>query len=49
MARNMKKDQIIGEYIILTLATIILDIGVYFFKFPNNFSFGGVTLGQKAM
>lgn len=43
MARNMKKDQIIGEYIILTLATIILDIGVYFFKFPNNFSFGGVT------
>ena len=43
MARNMKKDQIIGEYMILTLATIILDIGVYFFKFPNNFSFGGVT------
>ena len=27
----------------LTLATVVLDVGVYFFKFPNNFSFGGVT------
>lgn len=43
MARSMKKDQIIIEYLILTLATIIMDVGVYFFKFPNNFSFGGVT------
>ena len=43
MIRSMKKDQVIIEYLILTLATIILDVGVYFFKFPNNFSFGGVT------
>lgn len=43
MARSMKKDQIIIEYLILTMATIIMDVGVYFFKFPNNFSFGGVT------
>ena len=28
---------------ILTLAVLCLDAGVYFFKFPNNFSFGGVT------
>lgn len=27
----------------LTLATVVLCIGVYIFKFPNNFSFGGVT------
>lgn len=28
---------------ILTAATLILVAGVYVFKFPNNFSFGGVT------
>lgn len=33
----------VREYGILTLATILLDLGVYFFKFPNNLSFGGVT------
>ncbi len=31
------------EFVMLTLATILLDVGVFFFKFPNNFSFGGVT------
>lgn len=31
------------DYLILTVAAAILNIGVYFFKFPNNFSFGGVT------
>ena len=31
------------EYAILTVATLILVVGVYVFKFPNNFSFGGVT------
>lgn len=31
------------EYTILTVATLILVMGVYIFKFPNNFSFGGVT------
>ena len=31
------------EYLMLTLATFILCIGVYVFKFPNSFSFGGVT------
>lgn len=43
MQRKMKTDKIIMEYLMLTIATIILDLGVYFFKFPNNFSFGGVT------
>lgn len=39
----MKAKKEIVEYLILTLATVVLVIGVYFFKFPNAFSFGGVT------
>ena len=31
------------EYFLLTVSTLILVVGVYLFKFPNNFSFGGVT------
>lgn len=31
------------EYLVLTLAVIVLVIGIYVFKFPNHFSFGGVT------
>ena len=33
----------IKEYFIITLATFIMSFGIYVFKFPNNFSFGGVT------
>ncbi|MEG2634314.1 MAG: YitT family protein [Oscillospiraceae bacterium] len=43
---NLKKNKLfinLKEYAILTGATVILIIGVYVFKFPNNFSFGGVT------
>ncbi len=35
--------RLLKEYGILVLAVLCLDAGVYFFKFPNNFSFGGVT------
>ena len=35
--------QNIHSYILLTVATLTMVIGVYFFKFPNNFCFGGVT------
>lgn len=38
-----KVKRILEEYTILTVATLILVVGVYVFKFPNNFSFGGVT------
>lgn len=31
------------RYVYLTLGTLILCVGNYFFKFPNNFSFGGVS------
>ena len=37
--------QNISRYIIITLSISIMTIGVYFFKFPNNFVFGGVTGG----
>lgn len=35
--------KLLKEYGILTLASLIMIVGVYVFKFPNNFSFGGVT------
>ena len=31
------------EFPLLTLGTVLVAAGVYFFKFPNNFSTGGVT------
>ncbi len=31
------------DYAILTVSTLLIVVGVYFFKFPNHFSFGGVT------
>ena len=37
--------QIVSRYVIITLSISIMTIGVYFFKFPNNFVFGGVTGG----
>lgn len=40
---KMNIRQTVTEYLLLTFATLILVIGVYLFKFPNNFSFGGVT------
>lgn len=30
-------------WLLVTLGTVILSVGVYFFKFPNNFSTGGVS------
>ncbi|MGL5434765.1 MAG: YitT family protein [Lachnospiraceae bacterium] len=35
--------RIMAEYGLITLSIWILVIGVYFFKFPNHFAFGGVT------
>ena len=41
---QMKKyGRAIREYVIITLAVILMDIGIYVFKFPNNFSFGGIS------
>ncbi len=38
-----KAFKVFWEYLILTVSTLILVAGVYVFKFPNNFCFGGVT------
>lgn len=38
MAKRTVKD-----YTIITLSTLIISIGIYFFKFPNDFTFGGVS------
>ena len=35
--------KLLKEYIWLTLATLLMVLGIYFFKFPNHFSTGGVT------
>ncbi len=35
--------QNVKDYVKITFSTILVTVGVYFFKFPNNFTFGGVT------
>lgn len=43
MEKRLKLLSIAQEYAVLTIATLIMVVGIYVFKFPNNFSFGGVT------
>lgn len=38
----------VKQYALITLSISIMSVGVYFFKFPNNFVFGGVT-GMAAL
>ena len=40
---NSKLQRIMKSYITITVGTIIMAGGIYFFKFPNNFSTGGVS------
>ena len=35
--------ELVQEFILMTLGTALVSLGVYFFKFPNNFSMGGVS------
>ncbi|HEX2985442.1 MAG TPA: YitT family protein [Caproiciproducens sp.] len=35
--------KIIKDYSLITFSTCLIMMGVYFFKFPNNFTFGGIT------
>ena len=39
----MKAKQFLVDYSLLTLGTALVALGTYFFKFPNQFSTGGVT------
>lgn len=43
MKKRLKLLSTAQEYAFLTIATLIMVVGIYVFKFPNNFSFGGVT------
>lgn len=38
-----KVTKIIWEYSLITLSIILIMLGSHFFKFPNNFTFGGIT------
>ena len=43
---SIKKDKLkkyFKDFLWITFATTLTAIGIYFFKFPNNFSTGGVT------
>ena len=37
------KKQSVQEFLLLNLGTVLICLGVCFFKFPNNFSIGGVS------
>ncbi len=39
----MKTKDIFKDYFMITASTFVIMVGVYFFKFPNNFTFGGIT------
>jgi len=40
---TLKENKQVKEWLLITLGTLLVAIGVYFFKFPNNFSTGGVS------
>ena len=35
--------QTVKEYLLLTLGTFFMTVGIYFFKYPNNFATGGLS------
>ena len=39
----MRPKKLAQEFLLMTLGTALVSVGVYFFKFPNNFSTGGVS------
>lgn len=47
MAENKQKiskvSEVIKSYLIMTVGALIMAMGIYFFKFPNNFSTGGIS------
>ena len=42
-SRGNARLKTLQEYALLTAAVEIIVVGIYFFKFPNNFAFGGVS------
>ena len=47
MTQREKVMKYARQYVLITLSISIMTVGVYFFKFPNNFVFGGVTGGAS--
>ena len=43
MEQAKTRQQTMKEWLLITLGIVCLTIGVYFFKFPNHFSTGGVS------
>lgn len=43
LPRRQRVLRILADYSVLTCATLLMVVGIYVFKFPNNFSFGGVS------
>lgn len=43
MRDKTEKKDIVKEYFFITIGALLVTIGVYYFKFPNNFCIGGVT------
>ena len=35
--------QTVKDYLLLTLGTFLMTVGIYFFKYPNNFATGGLS------
>ena len=40
---NQSKVKALQDWCLITLGVVIMTVGIYFFKFPNHFSTGGVT------
>ncbi len=40
---RMSRMKNIKDYAVITLSTAVIAVGIYFFKFPNDFTFGGVS------
>ena len=40
---NPRHPSVLMDYTLLTLGALLIAVGVYFFKFPNHFSTGGVS------
>ena len=43
IASNKTRRQQSQEWILITFGTLLMAVGIYFFKFPNHFSTGGVS------
>lgn len=41
--KKQRRKDLLKDYALINLGTLIMTIGVCFFKFPNNFAMGGVT------